>query len=744
MADQTRLQKSVLFGASFLCVVSLLIVIGLVFWHFSHRNQIIDTARNLAQEKARNAAAQIEDKLGELLIAQTIADELTSGALPDDEVETRVVEDLDKNPELGAITVAFDPEFVPSSQTRYDRDLYAPYSERVKVKVEGEGEIEKVEINFIEKSYDYTLADLSVEIDGKPIRTAWYGKPLSEGAVWGEPYFGTGTQEYWAGFGAPFYRIRSSDKQRVIAGIVSADLTLAQIQRLVSSVDLGEPGVGYGIIVSQTGVLISHPIDDFVRDARLVSSVDPSLNIQGIQALANGAGQGESQPFDLVDERSGKSFWLFFAKVDSAGWWVGIVLDKEQIFNTQEIIQRRQRQVVGIAMGSLAFLFFFSVLALRAYRGTVPGIWGVSFSFSVLCIAGIAFLWVTNINTEAEADDRNISLIDQAVAAKVASDYAFATGNDPVHVPTGIFIQSIEFTSANNVTLTGYLWQKFSEDTPDSVTGVATGGTPGFILPESISISVSESYREDKGGHTLVGWNFSAVLRQNFDYSKYPFDREDVWVRIWPQDFGQGVVLTPDLISYNNNDPSNLMGLEREDFVIEGWDVASTFFSYRENSYETNFGKQSFIGQADFPDLYFNVRLKRQFVNAFISNLIPLFAVTLLLFAVLMTVRASESARQVYGIHTAAVLTFCGALFFVVILAHINLRSSLAAQGIIYLESFYFVTYLALLFVSVNSILTASPAEFWFVHFRDNFMTRILYWPLFTGLLLAITLFAFA
>ncbi|PKB63992.1 MAG: hypothetical protein BZY80_04505 [SAR202 cluster bacterium Io17-Chloro-G2] len=521
-------------------------------------------------------------------------------------------------------------------------------------------------------------------------------------------------------------------------------MTLGGFQDLVSAVDLGKPGAGYGFIISNAGAFVYHPIVDFIKNKETITDFEPSLNPEVLLQMAERSPDEKIVVVNHLDQKSAKSSWIFLAPVPSSGWWVGIVLDQEQIFNTKEIIQRRQRQLLGIAMGTLAFLFFLSVLLFRAQSGAVSSLWAVSCSFSVVCIAGIAFLWITNITAESEANNRNISLIDQAIAAKVASDYASTAEKDPIYVPTGMYIQSIEFTSANNVTLTGYLWQKFSEDTPDSVKDIANGGAAGFILPEATKISVTESYREEDGGRTLVGWNFNAVIRQNFDFSKYPFDREELWIRIWPQDFGQGVVLTPDLISYGSTDPNDLPGLEKEDFVIEGWDLAGAFFSYRQNSYDTNFGKQSFVGQKDFPELYFNVRLKRQFLNAFVSNLIPLFSVILLLFAVLMLIRASEAGRQVFGFSTASVLSFCGGLFFVVILAHLNLRSSIGAQGIIYLESFYFVTYFALLSVALNSILSASPVEFRLIHFRDNFITRLLYWPLFSGALLIITLFAFA
>ena len=34
-------------------------------------------------------------------------------------------------------------------------------------------------------------------------------------------------------------------------------------------------------------------------------------------------------------------------------------------------------------------------------------------------------------------------------------------------------------------------------------------------------------------GTEQIGWYFSGTFRQNFDYRLYPFDRQDIWLRIW-------------------------------------------------------------------------------------------------------------------------------------------------------------------------------------------------------------------
>jgi hypothetical protein len=82
-------------------------------------------------------------------------------------------------------------------------------------------------------------------------------------------------------------------------------------------------------------------------------------------------------------------------------------------------------------------------------------------------------------------------------------------------------------------------------------------------------------------------------------------------------------------------------------------------------------------------------------------------------------------------------------LFFVVIIAHINLRDDLATQGVIYLESFYFVLYGAILIIALNSLLVTSNVQFQVLRYRDNLIPKLLYWPVIMLISFVVTLFAF-
>lgn len=212
-----------------------------------------------------------------------------------------------------------------------------------------------------------------------------------------------------------------------------------------------------------------------------------------------------------------------------------------------------------------------------------------------------------------------------------------------------------------------------------------------------------------------------------------------------PREMTVPVLLLPDVPAYELLAPVALPGVA-EDLLVEGWRVNDSFFSYRLNTYNVTFGPLN-VTDANagelMPELYFDVRISRLFINPFVSNMVPLFVVLFLLFAVLLLTTRHEERTQTFGFNTIGVLGYCAALFFVVIVAHNELRGGLGAGQVIYLEQFYFAAYVAILAVSVNSILFSAGRGGPFIQYRDNAIPQLLYWPVILVSMLVLTLFAF-
>jgi hypothetical protein len=199
------------------------------------------------------------------------------------------------------------------------------------------------------------------------------------------------------------------------------------------------------------------------------------------------------------------------------------------------------------------------------------------------------------------------------------------------------------------------------------------------------------------------------------------------------------VVLVPDLGAYRFANPASLPGLERG-MVLPGWKISSSFFEFLKLRFDTNFGVDRSLAKEDFPSLLFCMVVRRNFVDAFLSNLTPLIIVAVLLFTLIMIASRDERLVGFLQAGTGRILSICAAMFFVIAFNHIDIRRRMASEEIFYLEYFYFLIYLSLLWVSVNSVLYATGASIRMIQYRENLISKLAYWPFLLGCLFAITL----
>ena len=141
------------------------------------------------------------------------------------------------------------------------------------------------------------------------------------------------------------------------------------------------------------------------------------------------------------------------------------------------------------------------------------------------------------------------------------------------------------------------------------------------------------------------------------------------------------------------------------------------------------------------PELYFNIVVQRKFLSPFITNIVPLLVVAILAFTVLMTI--NKDGGQLLGFSGFGVVEACAAFFFVVTITQAQVRDALEVSNLIYLDYFFFIIYLVLLGVSINSIIFTRTDRFQLIEYRDNLIPKMAFWPLLLGLLLVVTQWVF-
>lgn len=375
------------------------------------------------------------------------------------------------------------------------------------------------------------------------------------------------------------------------------------------------------------------------------------------------------------------------------------------------------------------------------YNHNQQRLWRISYALSITFLMIIVWTWLhvdnhykPNINQLSSTELAQQNLIKKLQNTAPLSEQEFT------FIPTGVFIQSLAFSSSNDVNVTGYIWQKFptSKDKNQVV-------EPSFIFPEQVEgLGMKLNYQQTVEDGTVYGWYFNVVLRQKFNYLDYPLDHKTVWIRISPSISDRNLVFTPALDNYKSTEIGESFGVEH-DLVLGDWQVDETFFDYKTIHYDTSFGTNFKSQQYEYPELYFNIVMKRKFLNAFIINLVPLLTVATLLFAVLMTVTAEPKKRETLGFNFTGVISIVSALFFVVLISHIQLREQFSEDGIVYIEYFFLLMYFLMVMLIINTYLFSRGKEVTskLIMAEDNLLPKLCFWPFTLGVMALITLIKF-
>ena len=662
-----------------------------------------EDAKNTAQQAAANVARKIDDKLSMVaFVADKLADDLTNGQLTVAELTKRFEYDVSLHPNLIDLGVAFTP-YGSSRDVR----LHAPYIKNL----DGNTTVYKLDYDFTKPGND------------------WFHVAAAKGSNWVGPIKSKiHDKQLIIRYSKTFYRGNK------FFGVVFVSFAMENLHHIIESLNIGK--TGYGFILSKTGRFIAHPNEDFVEKRRTIFDLAGDPDNHYVLPKILDAVYGKKEIVDIENKSTGKSTWISFEPIKSNGWSAGIVFIKSE-GDFDEDLSRRNK--IWISLAIMIGMICLSCTILGVHKGGVARLYRTMFVGSLIIVLEIGFLWQLTLSSPFKISNKNVVIVDNAGWNKFFKKWhegspKYGNSKGPILVPTGIHIKSIELKTANNIKLSGLIWQSHNQNINKRL-------EYGFYFKDAVSIekgSPVEIYKKINEDGVETGGFFWTVLREKFDYSRYPFDKKNILIRLRYSEFGRNVMLVPDLKAYQHINPSSLPGIEK-DLVLPGWQLKRSFYSYIKEDINWSGIKNDEID--DFiPEMRFNVIIQRHFIGPFIANILPIIVILSILFSLLMIVTKTDRKLVAFGYNVNAVLGVSAALFFSVMLSHIHLRESLAFEGIVYLEYFFFVLYLAILLVAANSFLFNSDSKLFFIKFRDNLLPKLLYWPLLLGSILVITL----
>jgi hypothetical protein len=364
--------------------------------------------------------------------------------------------------------------------------------------------------------------------------------------------------------------------------------------------------------------------------------------------------------------------------------------------------------------------------------------WSVSALFSLGCLIALGTMWVRAFTAPLAPAPAETVVTTQDEVTRYLDALTLAPergSQPPIFIPTGLYIESLQFKGPYGVQVSGYVWQRYANDLPKDL-------DEGFVMPEAQYARFFKVYQTQQGNEELIGWSFFATLREQFDYREYPLDRQQVWIELWHKDFDQKVYLAPDLEGYAALDPAALPALDR-DVVLEDWDIEESYFSYRAVTYNSDFGIQGYEEDQKAPELRYVISIKRHLLSALISRMIVPLVILLQLFVLVVVIGTKQQRLEQFGVRPGGVIFTCAAFFFATLVAHNSLRGDLKAYGLVYLESLYILTYFVILAVAINSVLLVAQPNLKLFREYDNLWAEVLYWPTILSALVVITFLTF-
>jgi len=591
--------------------ISLLLFIATIYFCFDYfkfsksRDNFVFAKGNETTEALRNQIDAILSKISKE--GERLAILLGENDYSTSEIELLIKESALSIPEIQGVTACFEPYSLLDK-----KELYCPYYDKG-----------TQDYLFVEESYNYS--------DIENPSANWYTGVRDGGAKWVEPYFAAAAQDWYVDYGIPFY-FSSGPKKGKVRGTVTMSFICGGFKELVHSLSLGK--TGYGMITSTEGTFLAHPINEYIGTTKIDTLISKELSSDIKSAYAN-IKSGQKGYLKFKDKNKGEALFLY-DNIPSSKWGIGLMFYKNDMLNDARELNRK-----FILISIFLSLFLLSLILIYYNKDFLDEgeIWRLSILTTILLVSNLFLVgYLQHNSSEIKVETETAPIADNETLSKFITEQTnkslqlktkqFQT------VPTGIFVQKLEFEDSYNLNIGGTVWQKYPKDLVDSI-------ELGFNFPQLSPFAeasyIEESYRksiqsiEGEESYLLIGYEFRVTLKLNLKYSDFPFDKRHISIEIVPKNNNDRLLFVPDLSAYNYTSPSQKSGLNRK-IEISGSKIIESYFNYSIETYDADFGYGEKALFEDIPILHYNINLKRILLNSFVTYLIPIAVCLIMVF----------------------------------------------------------------------------------------------------------------
>jgi len=340
-ASTIRLGHGIAFrlSALVLSAVGIIFVVMSTATYFMAREALLKTAEQNARTQAQGLVHRIEARLAPISrVPLGMGYELADGGLDDAGILHRQRQMLLDNPEIFGTAAAFEPFGRNAGQ-----EYFAPYTFRAPLGITHTG--------LGGAAYRYHAMD-------------WYQIPRELGEiVWSEPYFDEGGgNTLMATCSVPFFT--GQGRARRVAGVVTADVSLDWLKRLVASASVLD--TGYAWLITRNGTYVTHPAQGVAFNETIFSRAEEHGDLE-LRRIGQDMVRGGSKLVETTSLHTGKPGFLVYAPLPSTGWSLGVFSPRDEL-----LADVNSLALVSAALGGGGFLLLAGLVAAIARSITRP------------------------------------------------------------------------------------------------------------------------------------------------------------------------------------------------------------------------------------------------------------------------------------------------------------------------------------------------------------------------------------
>jgi sigma-B regulation protein RsbU (phosphoserine phosphatase) len=329
----TSLATRLSFWVALLGVLIFSVVLGSNY--YLTRDLLKDYIEELATQAVSSSQHEIETIFNTVATgAESLAMLAANTDLTEIQIHTSIKNLITTHPNIYGMTVALEPYVL-----RQNLGEFSPYYYR----------------NRTRNQLDY--ADLAAP-KYRYLEKDWYTTPKNLGtSAWAEPYWDFDGGNVWmTTYSVP---IRTK-KDGAFAGIATADIELDWLKGVVNDISILDSG--YGLIVSQSNIVIAHSNKSLYM--KPLSEVLPdSVDLSSWQQHLSKSYSGDSfyyKKLPCIDDNG--DCWAVIESIGDTGWKIVIMIPDQEL---RDDINTLTLKVAGFAIGGMALLVLVIVMVIR-------------------------------------------------------------------------------------------------------------------------------------------------------------------------------------------------------------------------------------------------------------------------------------------------------------------------------------------------------------------------------------------